>query len=92
MVTAMPKSLLAVFPLAFFYLHIQNYFLRTSRDLNILETKTSSLVYTHLQSVYTGISTIRAFRHGSRFEREMAQYIDTDRQVYCATCSVNHWL
>ena len=92
MTSAIPNMLLAIVPLGAFYLYIQNYFIYTSRELNRLESKSSSLTYTHIQSVYTGISTIRAFGHQDYFKREMEEQIDTNQRAYFATSSVDYWL
>jgi ATP-binding cassette subfamily C (CFTR/MRP) protein 1 len=91
-ITATPKILLALVPLGFFYLHVQRYFIRTSRDLNQLTSQSSSLAYTHLQNVYAGISTIRAFNQLDRFKHEMEQHIDTNQRACFAEMAVDCWL
>jgi ATP-binding cassette, subfamily C (CFTR/MRP), member 1 len=79
-------------PLGLLYFWIQDYFIRTSRALNQLDNKSSGLAYTHLQSVYSGISTIRAFGHLRRFQSEMEQQIDAHQRASFAAGSVDFWL
>jgi ATP-binding cassette subfamily C (CFTR/MRP) protein 1 len=89
---ATPKILLVVAPLAFFYLQVQNYFICTSRKLNQLNSSSPGLAYTHLQTVYAGISTIRASNHLDRFKQEMEDHIDTNQRASFARTSVDYWL
>jgi ATP-binding cassette subfamily C (CFTR/MRP) protein 1 len=92
LVSATPKTLLAVIPLGFFYFRTQNYFLRTSRELNHIISQSSGPVYTHLHTVYDGISTVRAFNHLDRFKQDMEEHIDAKQRACFANESIDAWL
>lgn len=81
-----------IVPLAFLYLYIQRYYLRTSRELKRLDSVSRSPIYAHFQETLSGISTIRAYRQQSRFSHENEWRVDANLRAYFPSINANRWL
>ena len=87
-----PPFIVVALPLAFLYLYIQGYYLRTSRELKRLDSVSRSPVYAHFQETLGGISTIRAYRQQDRFIRENEYRMDENLRAYFPSINANRWL
>lgn len=87
-----PAFIWLIIPLAVLYLSVQNYYIRTSRELRRHESATRSPIYAHFQESLYGISTIRAYRQQARFERENTDRVDAHLRTLFPSACVNHWL
>ncbi|KAI9672198.1 MAG: hypothetical protein M1831_002012 [Alyxoria varia] len=87
-----PIFVAMIIPLAFLYLYIQRYYLRTSRELKRLDSVSRSPIYAHFQESLAGLSTIRAFRQQSRFSLENEWRVDANLRAYFPSISANRWL
>jgi len=87
-----PIFIALIIPLAFLYLYIQRYYLRTSRELKRLDSVSRSPIYAHFQETLSGISTIRAYRQQSRFSRENEWRVDANLRAYFPSINANRWL
>jgi ATP-binding cassette, subfamily C (CFTR/MRP), member 1 len=87
-----PAFVALIIPLAFTYMWIQRYYLRTSRELKRLDSVSRSPIYAHFQETLGGISTIRAYRQQPRFERENEWRSDSNLRAYFPSISANRWL
>lgn len=87
-----PPFIAVAAPLAFLYLYIQRYYLRTSRELKRLDSVSRSPVYAHFQETLGGISTIRAYQQQDRFVRENEYRIDENLRAYFPSINANRWL
>ena len=56
-------------------LPIREYYVRTGRDLNRLDSVARSPVYHHLTATYDGLITIRAFKLQERCEQQYLRYL-----------------
>jgi ATP-binding cassette subfamily C (CFTR/MRP) protein 1 len=74
------------------YLSILRSYLPASRVLTRLEGTSKGLSYTHFQSTLTGLSTIRAFGHQSRFATLLEKRLDTNLRAVFASQAVQCWL
>ena len=84
-----PPFIALIVPLGFLYMYIQRYYLRISRELKRLDSVSRSPIYEHFQESLGGISTIRAYRHSERFERENEGRIDANLRAYFPSISSN---
>jgi ATP-binding cassette, subfamily C (CFTR/MRP), member 1 len=87
-----PPFIALILPLALMYWYIQRYYLRTSRELKRLDSVSRSPIYAHFQETLGGVSTIRAYRQGQRFELENEWRVDANLKAYFPSVSANRWL
>ncbi|XP_063161458.1 ATP-binding cassette sub-family C member 10 isoform X2 [Candoia aspera] len=83
---------LVLLPLTAIYYSIQRYYRRTSRELKRLYSLTLSPIYTHFSETLTGLSTIRATRVTSRFERENQEQLELNQRCRFASNAAMQWL
>lgn len=71
---------------------IQAYYLRTSRQVRLLDIEAKAPLYTHSLETIQGISTIRAFRWGPQFQKTSQHLLnESQKPVYMLYC-VQQWL
>lgn len=87
-----PPFTALIVPLGAMYIFIQQYYLRTSRELKRLDSVSRSPIYAHFQESLGGISTIRAYRQQARFENENEWRVDANLRAYFPSISANRWL
>jgi ATP-binding cassette subfamily C (CFTR/MRP) protein 1 len=87
-----PAFIALIVPLAFVYLWIQRYYLRSSRELKRLDSVTRSPIYAHFQESLGGITTIRAYRQQNRFALENEWRVDANLRAYFPSINANRWL
>jgi ATP-binding cassette subfamily C (CFTR/MRP) protein 1 len=87
-----PIFVVLIIPLGFVYLYIQQYYLRTSRELKRLDSVTRSPIYAHFQESLGGITTIRAYRQQKRFALENEWRVDANLRAYFPSINANRWL
>lgn len=87
-----PAFIALIIPLSFTYYLIQQYYLRTSRELKRLDSVSRSPIYAHFQESLGGVSTIRAYRQQQRFELENEWRVDANLRAYYPSISANRWL
>jgi ABC-type multidrug transport system fused ATPase/permease subunit len=71
---------------------IQRYYLRTSRQVRLLDIEVKSPVYTHFSETIAGISTIKAYRWQSRFQQICDEHINNAQRPYYTLLSIQGWL
>lgn len=76
---------------AAFYL-VQRVYLRTSRQLRLLDIESKAPLYTHLTETLTGLITVRAFQWEDRFDRKNLRLLDDSRRPSYLLASVQCWL
>ncbi|KAK4443530.1 P-loop containing nucleoside triphosphate hydrolase protein [Podospora aff. communis PSN243] len=87
------KSLSAVVPvLALVLFSIQRYYLRTSRQLRILDIEAKAPLYAHFIDTIGGITTIRAFGWGHSFSATLAAALDMSQRPFYMLFCVQQWL
>jgi ABC-type multidrug transport system fused ATPase/permease subunit len=79
-------------PLAFFYIYMQQYYLRTKRELKRLDSVSRSPIYAHFQESLGGITTIRAYCQQERFALENEWRVDANLRAYIPSINANRWL
>nr|POE50464.1 isoform 3 of canalicular multispecific organic anion transporter 2 [Quercus suber] len=71
---------------------LQHYYLRTSRQLRLLEIENKAPLYTQFIEALNGIVTIRAFQRESFFEDRNLVTLDASRKAEYMLLSVQCWL
>ncbi|KIP05505.1 hypothetical protein PHLGIDRAFT_128871 [Phlebiopsis gigantea 11061_1 CR5-6] len=87
-----PFFLVAVPPLAWFYLRVMIYYLSTSRELKRLDAVSRSPIFAWFSESLNGLSTIRAFSQQSVFITQNERRVDRNQICYLPSISVNRWL
>ncbi|KAM9401555.1 ATP-binding cassette sub-family C member 9-like isoform 2-T2 [Salvelinus alpinus] len=87
-----PSFLIALVPLAVSFYFIQKYFRVASKDLQDLDDSTQLPLLCHFSETAEGLTTIRAFRHESRFKQKMLELTDTNNTAYLFLSAANRWL
>lgn len=83
----------ACLPFVLFIMYIlQKYYLRTSRQLRLLELEAKSPLYAHFIETLEGLATIRAFGWTRDFEEKNLLFLDTSQKPYYLLFCVQRWL
>ncbi|XP_077026378.1 ATP-binding cassette sub-family C member 9 isoform X5 [Tamandua tetradactyla] len=89
---ATPVFLIALVPLGVAFYFIQKYFRVASKDLQELDDSTQLPLLCHFSETAEGLTTIRAFRHETRFKQRMLELTDTNNIAYLFLSAANRWL
>ncbi|XP_021572094.1 ATP-binding cassette sub-family C member 9 [Carlito syrichta] len=89
---ATPLFLVALVPLGVAFYFIQKYFRVASKDLQELDDSTQLPLLCHFSETTEGLTTIRAFRHETRFKQRMLELTDTNNIAYLFLSAANRWL
>ncbi|XP_008579703.1 PREDICTED: ATP-binding cassette sub-family C member 9 [Galeopterus variegatus] len=84
--------LVALVPLGVAFYFIQKYFRVASKDLQELDDSTQLPLLCHFSETAEGLTTIRAFRHETRFKQRMLELTDTNNIAYLFLSAANRWL
>nr|CCA18266.1 MultidrugResistance like protein 1 putative [Albugo laibachii Nc14] len=86
--------LFAIFlvPVLIGYYKSQRYFMKTSRELQRLDSISRSPVYAMLSETLDGLATIRAYRAENRFVIRNQFLLDKNQRAFFLNFSVNCWL
>uniref|UniRef100_UPI00358F63B0 ATP-binding cassette sub-family C member 8-like isoform X2 n=1 Tax=Myxine glutinosa TaxID=7769 RepID=UPI00358F63B0 len=87
-----PFFVLALIPLAVAYYFIQKHFRGATRDLQELDDNAQLPLLSLITETVEGISTIRAFRHETRFRQQAFEKIDTNNISCLFLSAANRWL
>ncbi|KAI0763773.1 metal resistance protein YCF1 [Trametes elegans] len=87
-----PLFLIAVPPLAWFYIRVMIYYLSTSRELKRLDAVSRSPIFAWFSESLNGLSTIRAFGQQQLFIANNERRVDRNQICYLPSISVNRWL
>ncbi|RDX54318.1 metal resistance protein YCF1 [Lentinus brumalis] len=87
-----PLFLIAVPPLAWFYIRVMIYYLATSRELKRLDATSRSPIFAWFSESLNGLSTIRAFNQQQLFIKNNERRVDRNQICYLPSISVNRWL
>jgi ATP-binding cassette subfamily C (CFTR/MRP) protein 1 len=87
-----PFFLTLLLPLSFIYKHVQQLYLRSSRELQRLESVSRSPVFSMFAETIGGLTTIRAYERTTTFVQQNERLLDANLQAYDASIAVNRWL
>lgn len=71
---------------------IQKYYLRTSRQMRILDLEAKSPLYSHFIESLSGLVTIRAFGWSDEFMAQNLAFLDTSQKPYYLLFCIQRWL
>lgn len=85
--------LLAVLPALFLVLYlIQNFYLRTSKQLRHIDLESKAALHTKFLETCSGLATIRAFNWQGRMNDEFLELLDRSQEPMYLLPSVQRWL
>eukprot|EP01097_Dermamoeba_algensis_P003200 TRINITY_DN2281_c0_g2_i3.p1 TRINITY_DN2281_c0_g2~~TRINITY_DN2281_c0_g2_i3.p1 ORF type:complete len:391 (+),score=107.49 TRINITY_DN2281_c0_g2_i3:869-2041(+) len=87
-----PSFLTALLPLAWLYSYINQYYMRSSRELKRLDSISRSPIYAHFSETLSGLPTIRAFQRADGFFHENEKKVDENQRAYFVNVTSNRWL
>lgn len=71
---------------------LQVYYLRTSRQVRLLDIEAKSPLVTHFLETVSGSTTIRAYGWESHFQTELLTRLDYSQKPFYALFTVQQWL
>ncbi|KUJ07957.1 putative ATP-binding cassette transporter [Mollisia scopiformis] len=71
---------------------LQKYYLRTSRQLRLLDLEAKSPLYSHFIESLSGLVTIRAFGWGEHFQERNLVLLDVSQKPYYLLFCIQRWL
>jgi ATP-binding cassette subfamily C (CFTR/MRP) protein 1 len=71
---------------------LQKYYLRTSRQLRLLDLEAKSPLYSHFIESLSGLVTIRAFGWADNFKELNLKLLDVSQKPYYLLFCVQRWL
>ncbi|XP_058646611.1 ATP-binding cassette sub-family C member 10 isoform X2 [Onychostoma macrolepis] len=88
----LPWVLLPLLPLGVLYYQTQCFYRHSSRELKRLCSLTLSPVYSHFSETLSGLSTVRASRHTTRFEEENERRLEQNQRCLFNSNAAMQWL
>ncbi|KAK0130214.1 hypothetical protein ONS96_014922 [Cadophora gregata f. sp. sojae] len=83
----------AVLPLIVGVLYlIQRFYLRTSRQLRLLEIETKAPIFSHFMETLSGLVTIRAFGWTEAYRNKNLRLLDASQKPYYLLLCIQRWL
>lgn len=83
----------AFLPLSFLVLYlIQKYYLRTSRQMRLLDLEAKTPLYTHFTEMIAGLSTLRSFGWSGAFLDEGYQLLSDSQGPFYMMFCIQRWL
>ncbi|KAJ3938721.1 uncharacterized protein N0V96_011453 [Colletotrichum fioriniae] len=89
----MGKYLATSVPLLFGVLFfVQRYYLRTSRQVRLLDIEAKAPIYTHFLETLKGVATIRAYQWQENFEEQATKLLNTSQKPHYMLACIQQWL
>ena len=89
---ALPFILLAIPPLAWYFISLRNVFLATSREAKRLEGMARSPIFSMLSESLLGISTIRSCDSVNYFQKKFQEAQDAHTRAFFSFIAASRWL
>ncbi|TDZ20182.1 ABC transporter atnG [Colletotrichum orbiculare MAFF 240422] len=71
---------------------VQRYYLRTSRQVRLLDIEAKAPIYTHFLETLKGVATIRAYGWQDNFEKQAAVLLNRSQKPHYALACIQQWL
>ncbi|KAK8792333.1 hypothetical protein WA158_001868 [Blastocystis sp. Blastoise] len=91
-VISTPIFIVALIPIAFYYMYQQQVYVKTSREVKRIESITRSPVYAFFSETIDGMYSIRAYNSQSIFTSNNNQKLTNNQKAYFVTVATNCWL
>ncbi|KAH7388905.1 ABC transporter [Cadophora sp. MPI-SDFR-AT-0126] len=83
----------AALPFIFGVLYlVQRFYLRTSRQLRLLEIETKAPIFSHFMETLSGLVTIRAFGWTEAYKNKNLRLLDASQKPYYLLLCIQRWL
>lgn len=92
LVIASPFLLIILVPISFGYYWVTEYFRRSSREIQRLQSISASPIFSHFSETLNGVSTLRAFKLQKSFSNMILDKIDSNNQAQIVLLQINRWL
>ncbi len=93
LMVATAQYFLATFPLVILVLYfLQKFYLRTSRQIRLLDIEAKAPLYSHFQETLSGLATIRAFGWSSAFMEKHLEVLDQSQRPFYLLYCIQRWL
>lgn len=93
LITVVSSYIMTTIPFLMLVLYcLQHIYLRTSRQLRLLELESRSPLYSHFLETLEGLSTIRAFGWEHESSEVNARYLDDSQIPYYLLFCIQQWL
>eukprot|EP01087_Luapelamoeba_hula_P012571 TRINITY_DN3508_c0_g1_i1.p1 TRINITY_DN3508_c0_g1~~TRINITY_DN3508_c0_g1_i1.p1 ORF type:complete len:1538 (+),score=302.45 TRINITY_DN3508_c0_g1_i1:61-4674(+) len=87
-----PIFLCALIPLGYIYHYMQQYYVRSSRELKRLDSISKSPIFAHFSETLSGVTVIRSFDKADVFIKTNEKKLDLNQRAYFASVVSNRWL
>ncbi|XP_037038028.1 ATP-binding cassette sub-family C member Sur isoform X2 [Bradysia coprophila] len=87
-----PWFILLTLPICFVYYMVQRFYRSSSRELQRIESITSSPIISHFSETIEGVATIRAYSQESRFMEILFKHIEANNITFITLNCSNRWL
>ena len=77
---------------AYIYISVQKFYIRSSRELQRLESITRSPIFSQFDETLTGVVTIKAYDRSDAFILQNEQKLDTNQRAFFLFNTANRWL
>ncbi|KAK4452861.1 P-loop containing nucleoside triphosphate hydrolase protein [Podospora aff. communis PSN243] len=92
-ISVMGKYLAAAIPVLRTTLFVvQRYYLRTSRQVRLIDIEAKAPLYKHFIETAQGVATIRAFHWGAAFHRLHSEMLNYSQRPFCMLLCIQQWL
>ncbi|KAK0368673.1 ABC transporter [Colletotrichum limetticola] len=71
---------------------VQRYYLRTSRQVRLLDIEAKAPIYTHFLETLKGVATIRAYQWEENFEEQATKLLNTSQKPHYMLACIQQWL
>ncbi|KAJ1723570.1 hypothetical protein LPJ53_002093 [Coemansia erecta] len=87
-----PILLVLFIPIAFFYKHLQNLYMSSSREITRISSSTRSPIFAHFQETIGGTLSIRAYGQEKRFISDNESFLENNARATYISMFVKRWL
>ncbi|KNC82174.1 hypothetical protein SARC_05532 [Sphaeroforma arctica JP610] len=87
-----PWFLIAFFPIIILYMVLQQFYRRSSREIQRLESTSRSPIYQHFNETLSGVATIRSYKQQDRFIAFNRRMVNINNRSYNILQIGNRWL
>uniref|UniRef100_A0A7S4JUQ1 Uncharacterized protein n=1 Tax=Paramoeba aestuarina TaxID=180227 RepID=A0A7S4JUQ1_9EUKA len=88
----LPYFVVVLVPVGFLFFYVQKFYLRSSREVQRLDSISRSPIYAHFGETLNGVSTVRSYSRESDFIVHNHEMIDENQKAYFINVSSNRWL
>jgi ABC-type multidrug transport system fused ATPase/permease subunit len=92
LVIPLPYFIIVLIPVGCLFLYVQKFYLRSSREVQRLDSVSRSPIYAHFGETLNGVSTVRSYGREDDFIVHNHEMIDENQKAYFINVSSNRWL